>query len=118
MAKTGEFFLPNEADVIDACSYKGQTSAAAAKALRSGHFSRVTKIMVPMGIENQWQPSTVEAKHRYVSKFLSFIIFNFSSRSSWFKSVLPECIVGLGSFGGQSNSGFSQASNFAFLCLR
>jgi hypothetical protein len=73
MAKHGEHFIPMEADVLDACSFKGKTSVGAAKALRSGHFSKTTTSMVSKGIEDQWQPATVEAKHRYVSKFLSFM---------------------------------------------
>jgi hypothetical protein len=52
-----------------------------------------------------------------IANFLSFLILSLSSLSSSSSKVFPLCIVGLGSFGGQSKAGFSHCSSFGFLLL-
>jgi hypothetical protein len=66
-------FKPDEKDVLEACSFRGKSRNDAAEALRGGNFSATTMRMVSTSIERQWQPSTVEAKHGYVRKFLAFM---------------------------------------------
>jgi hypothetical protein len=73
MGQYAQYFQPDEADVLDACGYNGKISAAAADALRTGNFSRTTTGMISKGIETQWQAATIEAKHRYVQKFMAFM---------------------------------------------
>jgi hypothetical protein len=73
MAQTATYFKPQEKDVQEACSFRGKSRNEAAGALRAGNFSATTMGMVAQGIEKQWQPATVEAKHGYVRKFLAFM---------------------------------------------
>jgi hypothetical protein len=73
MAQTVSYFKPQEKDVLEACRFRGRSTNEAAGALRGGNFSATTIAMVSKGIEKQWQPATVEAKHGYVRKFLAFM---------------------------------------------
>jgi hypothetical protein len=91
MAKAGGHYRPTEADVREACTFRGRVDERAAAALRGGNFSMKTTSLVASTIVHQWQPSTRAQKLGYVKKFLAY------ARSTGRQhTFFPEVSIGQG----------------------
>ena len=73
MERAGDAYLPSEAEIRSAATYRGKVNDDVATALRSGVFSATTVMLVATDVMRKWKTRTQEAKQVAMRQFTAFL---------------------------------------------